>query len=475
MKRFNAKDNAKSNVRCSTFISVFVFTLMTLSATSSVSAAELVINGDFEQPDLTTFPDGTRAKDKGWTTFHGQNYLGLCTDDLNEVQCNDNILIPGWSAVWTDTLLDDIPTAGRVEIQNNSLVDRVNPIRVTKGKTLLAYAKSGQQKAELDSHDRRFPDGSVDMNTNVSIFQEIRVCPRAAYQLTYYWKSRTLLNNDNDVRVVANGGVVRIHSLNDSWQKETINFVTSDDTQSGIAFVSIGDGTTQGMSLDLVSLSGPAADNCPPPPVCTLDDDGSSDDGISEDGDSEDGGTTDGISEDGDSEDGLLDDGDSEDGGFAQCPADDDSSDDGSSDDGSSDDSSDDGTCGLCSGDGMASLTLLYDGNDFTLHGQSDEKSSVEPPILGLQGFPINALIKVYDDKDTLLFEGAVQIGHFFEVSKPGKALTIEIIDPATSEIVQTVKFHTSCSQPLAKYDEFGGITIWDGVSGTEDDESEDD
>jgi hypothetical protein len=39
--------------------------------------------------------------------------------------------------------------------------------------------------------------------------------------------------------------------------------------------------------------------------------------------------------------------------------------------------------------------------------------------------------------------------------------IKIEIIDPADSSILQTIKFHGSCSAPLLVGDEFGGVTIW--------------
>jgi len=432
MRRLSFRGNAKKATLRSIFISTSLLILSTAIFTTSASADELIVNGGFEEPNLLLLPAGSRGFEKGWTTFFGQNYTGTCSTDIGH-ECNGDMLIPGWSVVWTDTLDEDLypePVPGRVEIQNNTLPDRVNPVLIAAGKTPIEYAKFGEQKAELDSHDRFFENGSVNPDTNVSVFQTFEVCPRAAYKLVYHWKSRTINVGDNDVRVLANDTVVRINKLNTSWQKETVNFVTSDNTESGVAFVSIGDGSTMGMSLDGVSVSGPVPGidgaDCPPPPECP--DDDSSDDGSSY------------------WWWGETSDDDSSEWWHEYCD----------------DDSSEE--CGFCSDDGIAGLTLLYDGNDFSLHGQDEDQVSIVPDDLGLQGYPVSAVIKVYDESG-ILFSGQVEIGHLFDIENPGDALRIEIIEPLTGELVQTIEFATSCVQPLNKFDEFGGITIWSGES----------
>jgi len=308
---------------------------------------------------------------------------------------------------------------------------------IALNQTPIEYAKFGEQKAELDSHDRLNNDGSANPDTNVSAFQKFGVCPRAAYKLVYHWKSRTINVGDNDVRVLANDTVVRINKLNTSWQRENINFVTPYNiTESGVAFVSIGDGSTEGMSLDGVSVIGPAPGidgaDCPPPPECP--DDDSSDDYSSDDGSSY---WWWGDTRDDDSSE-----------WWNEYCRDDDSSEE----------------CGFCSDDGIAGLTLLYDGNDYSTYGQEEDQVSIVPDDLGLQGYPVSALIKVYDEGG-ILFTGQIEIGHLFDIENPGDALRIEIIEPMTGELVQTIEFSTSCEQPLDKFDEFGGITIWSGAS----------
>jgi len=117
-------------------------------------------------------------------------------------------------------------------------------------------------------------------------------------------------------------------------------------------------------------------------------------------------------------------------------------------------------------------LTLLYNGDAFTLHSQDSNEVIITDPPLDSGGhvmpFPNPALIKVYDHKKKnadLLGSFNVERGEFFSVS--GKhnrippRLKFEIIDQDTKEVFQTVQFHTSCSQTLESLDEFGGITVW--------------
>jgi len=415
------------------FVPVILLVVMSsLTFTSTVQASELVVNGSFEMPvlnDKTVFGPDTRAFKKGWQTFYGQNFNGPCI-----IQCvydanGDLILIPGWSILWTDTLLDPVPTPGRVELQTNA---------ITVNTFTLDAAKVGAQKAELDSHDRLMFDASgvrigFNPNANISLYQEFATCERAVYQLSYWWKSRTTIPGDNDVRVVIGDSVARIHMLTDSWQQETVEFVTDDTGSTGIAFVSIGTGETHGMSLDGVSVEGPnpAIDDCPPPP--------------GECEECETAPIVNGVE--------WVD--------PATCVA----------CEPWVPEYSKSGKkivngCGLCdTGDKPVTIELLYDGDSYTSHSQ-DDKFSIVPLTLPLGAFPPTANIVITEDDagGAILFTGSVKIGETFSFPRVTNAPYVRIFDPADGSLIQSVEFHTSCSQPLERLDTFGAITIWDGT-----------
>lgn len=360
------------------FVPAILLVFCSLTLSTSVSAEQLVVNGGFELPVV--------PHEKGWTTYYGQNGEGECVAN-GEAECNDGMLVPGWYVFWTDLLVElDILVPGRLEIQNNTVADVPN-------------AKTGEQKAELDSHHRLDSD-----DNNVTILQFLPTCPRSPYTLTYAWKSRTQIENDNDVRVVVGDSIVRVHTINDAWVVEEYNFVSDDSFETGLAFASIGTNTTHGMFLDDVSVTGRlggSIEACPEPgPV---------------------------------PEPGVI------------C---------------------DDGKPKLLTllYNGDAFSQHSQDSNEVII----TDPPRYPDPDGRVMPFPNPALIKVYDHKKknaALLNSFTVQRGEFFSVS--GKhnrippRLKFEIIDPDTDEIFQTVQFHTSCSQPLDALDEFGGITVW--------------
>ncbi|MBE9549343.1 MAG: hypothetical protein IMF09_08075 [Proteobacteria bacterium] len=121
---------------------------------------------------------------------------------------------------------------------------------------------------------------------------------------------------------------------------------------------------------------------------------------------------------------------------------------------------------GICEFGKPRSITLLYDGNDDSMHNQDGNEIIINPEIVAV--YPNPALIKVSGHKrkgPAKLFEGTISIGGTFEITGERRRipprLNIEIIDPETNDVVQTVQFHSSCSQPLETLDEFGGITVW--------------
>ena len=127
--------------------------------------------------------------------------------------------------------------------------------------------------------------------------------------------------------------------------------------------------------------------------------------------------------------------------------------------------------CTLVCDDKPIELTLRYDGNDFSDHDQTSNEVIIYPEVV--PSFPTDAVIKVYGHKKKspqLLGEYDVPIDGFFTVKGPHNRipprLTFQIYHPDDLENpVQTVIFHTSCSQPMNAGDEFGAITVWSAIN----------
>jgi len=66
MKRFNVKSVASKAINTSLFTLAIVLFLSGFAFTPAALAAELVVNGSFEQPVVTS--------SKNWTTCFGENY-----------------------------------------------------------------------------------------------------------------------------------------------------------------------------------------------------------------------------------------------------------------------------------------------------------------------------------------------------------------------------------------------------------------
>ena len=121
----------------------------------------------------------------------------------------------------------------------------------------------------------------------------------------------------------------------------------------------------------------------------------------------------------------------------------------------------------ICTDDKPRVLTLLYDGdvNGMDQHDQVSDEVIVEPAVV--PSFPDPAFIKIFGQNKNkpALFSDFYEIGDFIEISGPKKRipsrLKFEIWTFDETELVQTVQFHTSCSQPLLIGDEFGAIVVW--------------
>lgn len=339
-----------------------------LMFSTAVSAAQLVINGGFEEPVVPTEPG-----EFNWFTYYGKNFSGPPDCPPPGGHCSDDTLVPGWSVFWTDDIINNEQlNPGRLELQTGS-------------RTGIPPAFNGTlQKAELDSHHR-----VGNSNTNVTITQQLPTCPLTAYALKYAWKSRTEVAGDNDVRVVVGDELVNIHAQNLDWEMETVDFVSDNSNETLLLFGSIGSQTTTGMFLDEVSVTGP--------------------------------------------------------------------------------DGRDPANCSLVCDDKPIEITLRYDGDDDSDHQQSGNEVIISPEVV--PSYPAEATILVYNHmkkRPMLLGEFSVAIGGFLTVNGPRKRipprLTFEIWS-AEGDLVQTITFHTSCSQPLDAGDEFGAITVWSAVN----------
>ena len=365
MKRFNANSIAGKAVLNTRLTPALLLIISTFTLATAASAANLVVNGGFEDPVVDPAI--------GWTTYYGENFSGPADCPIPSVTCNDGTLVPGWSVFWTDDILNNEQlNPGRLEIQTGN----------TGG--VYAYDMSAQ-KAELDSHHRVGND-----NNNVTIAQFMPTCPLTAYTLSYAWHSRTTVPGDNDVRVVIGSDVVNMHAQSLGWEEETVHFISENADETLLLFGSIGSETTLGMFLDEVSVEGP--------------------------------------------------------------------------------DGSDMENCSLVCDDKPMEITLRYDGDDDSNHHQSGNEVIISPEVVA--AFPADATIEVYGHnkkKPEHLGTFEVAIGGFLSVRGPHNRipprLTFEIYPAGSDELVQTVTFHTSCSQPLDAGDEFGAITVWSAIN----------
>ena len=248
MKRSNTVSITGKVALQSRRLLVLLLILSTFIFTTAASAAELVVNGGFEDQPTVVDPD------LGWMTYYGENGppvpTGDCPADNAPDNCNDVDRVLGWSVFWTDDILNyQQLNPGRLEIQTGNVAGAP------------AYGGS-LQKAELDSHHRVGDD-----NNNVTIAQLLPTCPLTAYTLTYAWHSRTTIENDNDVRVIVGNNPEIMHAQNGDWENETVHFISENSDYAGytlLLFGSIGNRTTTGMFLDEVSVTGPDGSDAEP-------------------------------------------------------------------------------------------------------------------------------------------------------------------------------------------------------------------
>lgn len=127
---------------------------------------------------------------------------------------------------------------------------------------------------------------------------------------------------------------------------------------------------------------------------------------------------------------------------------------------------------GDCCADGRPrSITLLYTGRDCsaTVTTQPSDKWS----CAGDPGFAQTVFVRSSDDDDPfetdadVWFEGAVTLNSEFVIDTANAGedrfdsrTYVHVFDPTGTVVLQSVEFHTSCSQPLCVGDQYGSMRI---------------
>ena len=114
-------------------------------------------------------------------------------------------------------------------------------------------------------------------------------------------------------------------------------------------------------------------------------------------------------------------------------------------------------------------LTMLYTGDDIVSHSQDPSKVNVTDDLMGDE----EVFIRASDKEDPnagnakVWFTGLVSLDNTFEIdatnageNKLKSKTFVHIYSEENGTLLQTIEFHTSCSQPLFLGDQFGGIQL---------------
>jgi hypothetical protein len=114
----------------------------------------------------------------------------------------------------------------------------------------------------------------------------------------------------------------------------------------------------------------------------------------------------------------------------------------------------------ICEGKGkLQTLTMRYTGGNVLDHSQDSGKANAS----GDPGTASPVQISVGEH-----FNGTVNLGDDFIIDATGSRLgsnTRVLIKDQAGKLLQTIDFHTSCSQPLERGDRFGAIQVIDATS----------
>jgi hypothetical protein len=120
----------------------------------------------------------------------------------------------------------------------------------------------------------------------------------------------------------------------------------------------------------------------------------------------------------------------------------------------------------FCDGTKIGTLTVQYTGEDCSATSTGQDESKVSCAGDPLDADPVHVVAR-NDNGDRVWFDGIVSLGGEFTLdsasageSKLENATFVDVFDVDTGALLQSVEFHTSCSQPLFAGDQFGSILL---------------
>jgi hypothetical protein len=116
----------------------------------------------------------------------------------------------------------------------------------------------------------------------------------------------------------------------------------------------------------------------------------------------------------------------------------------------------------VCSAGKPKRLRLQYDADSDSNHSQTSSEVIISPPNAV---FPASVYIEAFGHRGELLSTHSnVAPGYVFDLEGPRNRIpprvSFKIYTSQGGTLIQTIQFHSSCSQPLEAGDEFGAITV---------------
>ncbi len=182
-----------------------IIPLVLLLAVPARGTDNLVVNGDFEEPEVTN--------SSKWQVFSSD-------------------VVPGWTVEWAGEY--GAPTPANLELHEGVLMPAYN----------------GDQSVEMDT-DWSSANGEP---ASVKIYQDIPTCVGATYELEYAWSPRPR-HSDNEMEVYWGGDLVDTHSGSTSgWTLETHSGLAPAGETTRLEFIETANPDSLGMFLDAVSV-----------------------------------------------------------------------------------------------------------------------------------------------------------------------------------------------------------------------------